>query len=136
MNDRGFRPPSVHSRFARAMFFWSGILATIFYRAIIFFNGHSQLWVNILWYAGTIGFIIYFAHRYQVAKSRARLIAERDLRKKIESLHDLSQDDKSAVEYIFRSLEVSKEKWNYIVIFASSGFALVVGFLLDFVLKK
>lgn len=127
--------PKTHSKFLREFFFWTGVAATLMYRAVVFFNGHSKLWVDILWYSGTVGFIIYFAHRYQISEARAKLITEHDLTRKVESLHEFSRDDKEAVTYIFSTLRSSKEKWNYIIIFVSSGAALLLGFFLEFIYK-
>lgn len=124
--------PKPHSPFVRHLFFWSGIIATVAYRAVIFFNGHSKFWVSALWYLGTVGFIVYFAHRYQISERRAKLIRQAGLDGKIAKLDGLSPDDQTSILYIFQTLESSKEKINYIVIFASSGLALVASIYLDF----
>jgi hypothetical protein len=52
--------PKVHSNLVRWLFFWSGIIATFAYRIIVIVNHFSKTWSLILWYIGTIGFIIYF----------------------------------------------------------------------------
>lgn len=87
----------------------------------------------IAWYIGTIGFIIYFLHRYQVSEKRAKLVEEHDLANKIHKSLPLTEEDKKVAEYIFKTLKSTKEKWNYIFIFAMSGIALVVGIYLDFI---
>lgn len=125
--------PKTHSSFARNLFFAVGIVATIAYRAIGVIENNTL--IHVLWYLGTIGFIIYFAHRYQVSRRRARLIAENDLEQKISQAGGLTDLDKASMEYIFRTLRSSKEKWNSVVIFVSSIIALVIGFYLDFIAK-
>jgi hypothetical protein len=125
--------PKTHSQFARNLFFAIGIVATIAYRAIGILD--DQTLVHILWYLGTIGFIIYFAHRYQVSKRRSRLITENDLERKISQVAGLSELDKASMEYIFHTLRSSKEKWNSVVIFVSSVIALIIGFYLDFIVR-
>ncbi len=125
--------PKVHSKSLRLFFFWSGIVATFSYRAIIIVNNYSYAWTQIFWYIGTIGFIIYFAHRYEISQKRANLIKKYQLAQKVKSLDGLSPDEKDALQYIFNTLQSSKEKWNYIFIFASSFVALILGFYLDFV---
>lgn len=127
--------PKIHSNTVRLFFFWTGILATFLYRAIVVVNNYSKFWAQMFWYVGTIGFIIYFAHRYQISQNRAKLIQEYDLDQKIKSLKELSPDEKDAIKYIFATLQSSKEKWNSIFIFVSSAVALVLGFYLDFVRK-
>lgn len=121
----------------RLFYFWSGIIATLAYRIIIVLNFYSTFWVKISWYAGTVGFIIYFIHRYDISSKRAKLIVQHKLREKMSNgeLDKLTSKDKKALGYILGTLVSTKEKWNYIVIFVLSGIALVLGFLFDFVFK-
>ncbi len=128
--------PKVHGKTIRLFFFWSGILATFCYRAIVVVNNYSQAWAQTFWYIGTIGFIFYFAHRYEISQRRAKLITQHQLVQKVKNLDGLSNEEKDALDYIFHTLESSKEKWNYIFIFASSFAALILGFYLDFVKGK
>lgn len=120
-----------HSASVRLFYFWTGIVATFTYRVIIILTNYSALWVKIFWYIGTIGFVIYFAHRYQISEKRVKLIKERSLEGKINSLTELDQTDREAMKYIFGTLTTSKEKWNYIVIFVLSGLSLIIGIYLD-----
>lgn len=127
--------PKVHSKILRLFFFWAGIIATFAYRAIVVVNNYSHFWAQIFWYIGTIGFIIYFIHRYQISENRARLIKEYGLDTKIKNIDGLKAEEKEAMEYIFTTLQSSKEKWNSIFIFASSFVALILGIYLDFIRK-
>jgi len=117
------------------MYFVCGIIATLAYRIVVVLNHLDPIYVQVAWYIGTIGFIIYFAHRYRVSQKRARIIAEHDLEQKVAQLQGLSEADKQSMEYIFGTLRSTKEKWNSIVIFVSSGIALFIGILIDFVFK-
>lgn len=121
--------PKPHSNFVRYLFFICGIIATLAYRAIVVINDREL--VQFMWYLGTIGFIIYFLHRYQISQTRARLITENDLDRKVESLA-LSETDKASMRYIFGTLRSTKERWNSIVIFVSSFVALLLGLYIDF----
>lgn len=123
--------PRPHSPLIRNLFFWSGISATVLYRAIIVLNHVSGVWPKAAWYAGTIGFILYFAHRYQISERRAKVIADRALLDKIHT-SGMPDDDKAAFEYVLGTLQSSKERWNYVTIFVSSGLALLAGLYLDF----
>lgn len=125
--------PKAHSRSLRLFFFWSGIIATFAYRIIVVVNNYNKFWAQIAWYVGTIGFVIYFAHRYQISEKRARLIQEHDLENKISKISSISEDDRTAMAYIFSTLKTSLEKWNYIFIFAASAVAFSLGIYLDFI---
>lgn len=122
-----------HSKATRMFYFWSGIIATLAYRIIIVLNSYDPVWVQVAWYIGTVGFVIYFIHRYDISEKRARIINDCDLENKVAGLKALSSDDKQAIKYIFTTLKSTKEKWNYIFIFALSGLALIAGILMDFV---
>ncbi len=121
-----------HSPIVREFFFWSGIIATFAYRIIVVVNNYSHFWAQIAWYIGTVGFIIYFIHRYQISMRRAKLIKELDLERKIAS-SGLVESDRQALEYILGTLKSSKEKWNFVFIFVASIVALIWGIYLDFI---
>lgn len=121
-----------HPNWLRAMYFWIGVIATIAYRIIVVLNNYNPIWVQIAWYIGTVGFIIYFIHRYQISELRQQLIIDHQLAAKIEREQKLSLDDRKALLYILKTLRSTREKWNYIVIFASSVIALIIGIWLDF----
>jgi len=121
----------------RLFYFWSGVVATLAYRAVIVLNFYSSTWVKISWYIGTIGFMIYFIHRFVISQKRSKLIIKHQLREKLatNTLADLSSDDKQALAYVLGTLISSKEKWNYYIIFVSSALALVAGIIFDFFIK-
>lgn len=108
------------------MVFYVGVIATIVYRIIIFLNRlPNHFWSDIAWYVGTIGFIWYFAHRYNIEENRWLIIKERNLEEKVSKGNALSSDDREVLVKTLHSLESSKAKWNYIVIFVISGLALL-----------
>jgi len=122
-----------HSKRLRLFFFWTGILSTFLYRAIIVLTNYSAAWTKAAWYVGTVGFVIYFAHRFQISEQREHLVVENKLIEKTSKLEGLSDDDRAAMEYIFKTLVSSKERWNYIFIFTTSGLAVLLGIYLDFI---
>ena len=124
--------PKAHNPALRLFFFWSGIIATLAYRLIIVLNQYSPEWVKISWYVGTIGFIIYFIHRYQISKKRVQMIKGQKLVEKMENQETLNDDDRNTIVYVLRTLRSSKEKWNYIWIFVLSIIALLIGLYYDF----
>lgn len=123
--------PQPHSPRYRNFFLWIGLIATIAYRVIIILEHVEGPWVKIMWYVGTIGFVLYFAHRYQITEIRSDLIRDRQLPDKIKN-SNLIADDRRALTYILGTLRSSKERWTYITIFVSSGLALLAGIYLDF----
>ncbi|MEK7637710.1 MAG: hypothetical protein AAB402_05015 [Patescibacteria group bacterium] len=125
--------PTLHRPASRAFFFWTGIVATIAYRAIIFFTDADPVILRVIWYIGTVGFVVYFLHRYDIAKRRTRVIRELNLAEKIPPLKELSDADRAGMQYLFATLQSSRERWNYYVIFASSVIALLAGLWMDFV---
>lgn len=125
---------TTHKKSTRLFFFWIGIIASFTYRIIIVLNYYSAFWVQIAWYIGTIGFIIYFIHRFQVSEKRAKIIAEHDLANKVDGM-PIADIDKQAMKYIFSTLRSSKERWNYIFIFTLSGIALLYGIIMDFIVQ-
>lgn len=114
----------------RVLVFWIGIIATLAYRVIIVVGHYSKDWSDILWYLGTIGFVWYFGHRYHIEQKHDRIIIERKLLEKVDSGRKLSADDTAALHYLLGSLVSSKSRWNYIIIFLASGFALVYDLIL------
>ncbi|MFA6253035.1 MAG: hypothetical protein WCV69_02090 [Patescibacteria group bacterium] len=126
----------VHSKSIRLFYFWVGIIATFAYRVIIVLNFYSNTWVKISWYIGTIGFIVYYIHRFDISKKRSRVIIEHRLREKLDQPEKLNEADHKALAYILDTLVSSKEKWNNYFIFILSGLALIAGILLDFVFKS
>ncbi len=127
----------IHHKWYRELIFWVGVIATIAYRIIIFLNYlPNHLWSDIVWYIGTIGFVWYFAHRYNIEIRRAKIIKERGLEAKAAKAEKLSDDDRQALVETLRSLQSSKAQLNYIVIFVASGLALVVDIVIRLGLFK
>ncbi len=129
-------PIKPHSKLTREFYFWSGIVATAAYRIIVVLNNYSPFWSTISWYVGTIGFIIYFAHRYQVSERRYELLKKYKLLSKIKRSSIFSAAEKDASEYILGTLLSTKERWNFIFIFVASTIALIWGLYLDVILLK
>ena len=116
--------PKLSPKWLRLVIFWIGIIATVTYRAIIIFNHYKiYFWSDVLWYIGTIGFLIYFWHRFQISERRVKVIKEQNLEEKIKR-SSLDLETKESVNYVIGGLSSSMEKWNYIAIFITSGLAL------------
>jgi hypothetical protein len=119
------------SSYYRVWIFIVGVIATIAYRAVVIVNHYSAFWVEVIWYIGTIGFIWYFGHRYNVENRRDKLIEKLELIKKVDSNRSFNAEDKNALLYVLKSLETSLAKWNYIAIFVFSGLAMAYAIYVD-----
>lgn len=120
-----------NSKTLRLFFFWSGVIATFAYRVIIVLNFYSPVWVQIAWYIGTVGFSIYFWHRYAVQKKRGLLVDQYQLTDVLKTASYTSQEQKQALEYLVSTSKTSKSKYNSLFIFLLSVLALIVGIILD-----
>ena len=117
----------------RLFFFWVGIIATVAYRIIIVLNFYSPLWVKVSWYIGTIGFILYFGHRYNIARKRAKLVEDYNLIETVQQADCVDVQKKEALFYLVKTSLTSKSRWNSAVIFVLSLSALIIGVILDFI---
>jgi hypothetical protein len=115
----------------RLFFFGAGIIATVAYRIIIVLNLYSPLWVKIAWYIGTVGFVLYFGHRYNIAKKRANLVKDYKLIEAVDKADCFDPQKKLALRYLVETSLTSKSKWNAGIIFILSFAALLVGIFMD-----
>lgn len=121
-------------KLVRLFFFWAGIIATVAYRIIIVLNFYSPLWVKISWYIGTVGFVLYFGHRYNVARKRAKLVKDYRLIEVVQKAECVDEQKKKALYYLVKTSLTSKSRWNSAIIFMLSVSALITGLILDFLL--
>jgi hypothetical protein len=91
------------------------------------------MWVEVAWYIGTVGFVWYFIHRYNIENKRDYLIENLELAKKIENKEELSDEERNAAVYILKGLKTSLAKWNYIAIFVFSTIALLYAIYQDLI---
>ena len=91
-----------NSKAIRLSFFIIGIVATLAYRIIILLNFYSPYWVKVSWYIGTIGFILYFGHHFNIQRKRAKLILDYNL---IEAMNKINVKgkQKQALNYIIKT---------------------------------
>ncbi len=118
----------------RLFFFWAGIIATIAYRIIIVLDRYSSFWMKVSWYIGTVGFILYFGHRYNVARKRAKLVEDYGLIEAVQQAGGIGAKKKKALHYLVKTSLTSKSRWNSAIIFMLSVLALITGIILDFLI--
>ena len=115
------------SKILRWFYFITGIVATLAYRIIFLLD---PFWVKVVWYVGTIGFMIYFGHRVQVETKRAKLVQEYDLVKAIQE-SNIDEEKKPALSYLTETSLTSKARFNSAFIFVSSLVVFVASLAID-----
>ncbi len=112
-------------------YFWIGLISAILLRLIIIADYYNGILAKALFYLGVIGYLVFFAHRYHIATRRVGVLTNLELLNKIKDKTPLNEEDYRGLEYIMWSLSVSKERINYLVIFAFSVIAIVLSLALD-----
>ena len=92
---------------------------------------YSPLWVKIAWYVGTIGFVLYFGHRFNVARKRAKLVKDYELVETVDKANCIDPQKKLALHYLVKTSLTSKSRWNSAIIFIVSLLALLMGIFID-----
>lgn len=110
------------SSFLRFFYFTSGVVATIAYRIVLWLN---PFWIQVAWYVGTIGFIIYFGHRMIIETKRANLVKDNQLVDVLKN-SDIPEEKKEMLIYLAETSATSKARFNSLFIFAASVFVLIV----------
>lgn len=114
------------------MYFWVGLISALLLRLVIIADHYGDVYARILWYLGVVGYLWFFAHRYHIGKRRFGVIRDLGLLEKIDRREALAEEDFEGLNYIMWSISVSKERLNYLVIFAFSVIAIVLSLALDF----
>jgi hypothetical protein len=112
-------------------YFWIGLVSAVLLRLIIIADYYNGVLAKALFYLGVVGYLIFFSHRYHVATRRVTVLKNLELLKKIEAREQLSDNDYEGLEYVLWSLSVSKERMNYLTIFAFSIIAIIVSLMFD-----
>ncbi len=101
-----------------------GLTGALSIRLILIARLYNPELVRIYWYIGVIGNMLFFLFRTFITWRRRRLILAMDIMDKLKKRKTLSEQDYVALEYLVSSLYVSKERWNYFVIFFFSMLAI------------
>ena len=113
-------------------FFVLGILSSLAIRLIILLRHVNPGFIRPTWYAGVMGYIVFFAYRYYITTKRKSLIIKHDLIRKINNIQEIDAGDKELLEYIVTSIVKSKEHINYMFIFVSSIIAIIIDLILEY----
>ena len=113
-------------------FFVLGIVSSLAIRLIILFRHINPDFIRPTWYAGVVGYIVFFAYRYYITSKRKSLILKHDLIRKINNIQEIDSGDRELLEYIVTSIVKSKEHINYMFIFISSIVAIIIDLVLEY----
>ncbi len=125
------RPPHTVSRSTVYGFFLLGLLSAVAFRVIIVFQHIEPSWVRPVWYAGVIGYLVFFLYRYAISRKRKKAIKEYGLIEKVKANACLSEEDREVVTYLLSSIEKSMEDVNYYIIFMLSILAIIADIVLS-----
>ena len=128
--------PAGYSMTVIKFYFWIGLVSAALLRVILIADHYSDLLAKVLWYLGVLGYLWFFAHRYHIAKRRYGVISDLGLLDKIQSREPFTEKDFEGLNYVMWSLSVSKERMNYLVIFAFSVIAIILSLILDLGIVK
>ena len=113
-------------------FFLLGIATAIAFRALIVIDHVQPTWVRPVWYFGVLGNFVFFFYRFRVSEKRKRAVDEYQLIEKIQSGAVLTPMDREILVYILRSIKLSPENINYLIIFLFSLLAIALDLALSF----
>ena len=105
--------------------FGVGLTGAISLRLILVAKAYKPELITLFWYVGVCGNMVFFMFRSYVSRRRKRTIEELRLLEKLEEKRPLSEEDLQALRYLVASLKVSKERWNYTIIFIFSLAAIL-----------
>lgn len=108
------------------LFMVIGLISAVAFRALTILGHLNPPLVRPVWYAGVIGYILFFAYRYYITEKRRKVIRQHQLIQKVQSPGCLSDEDRVLVQYLLQSISKSKENINYLFIFALSVVAIAV----------
>ncbi len=113
-------------------YFVLGLATAIAFRALIVIDHVQPAWVRPVWYFGVLGNLVFFFHRFRISEKRKRAVAEYELIEKIQSRAELSSMDREVIVYLLRSIKLSPENINYLIIFLFSFLAIAMDLALSF----
>ncbi len=100
--------------------FGVGLTAAISLRLILVAKVYRPELISLFWYIGVCGNMLFFSFRTYITHRRRRVIRELALLEKLKKRNELQESDWEALYYIVSSVYVSKERFNYLIIFIFS----------------
>ena len=116
--------PSIAPAYKIYCYFILGLATAIAFRALIVLDHIQPTWVRPVWYFGVLGNFVFFFYRFRVSVRRKKAVSDFQLIEKIQSGDALTAIDREVVIYILRSIKLSPENINYLIIFLFSLVAI------------
>lgn len=118
---------------ASTFFFIIGLVAIVAVRAVTILAHVKPFYGQIAWYIGVLGFILYFAYKYKIDRSRAASIRQNGLIEKMMQGRSIEKEDREMIGAVLCAISSRKDSISYLMIFLSSAIVLVVAVYLDFI---
>ena len=116
-------------------YFILGLATAIAFRALIVIDHIQPTWVRPVWYFGVLGNFVFFLYRFRVSARRKKAVNEFQLIENILSFYPLTAIDQEVLIYILRSIKLSPENINYLIIFLFSLLAIGLDISLSYFVK-
>jgi len=107
-------------------------VATVAIRLVTVLMNAHPIYGKISWYIGVGGFLLFFLYKFNINRSLAKIINQKNLIDKTNGLKPLSKEEYSLIANILCNLKSEKERINYFFIFAISTVALLLAIYFDF----
>jgi hypothetical protein len=107
-------------------FFVLGLFSAFMFRILIVFTSWQPQWFRPVWYAGVLGYVLFFGFRFYISRKRRKVITTFGLAEKLEGREPLGEEDRKALLYLVHSIRKSRENINYLFIFVLSCLAIVL----------
>ena len=120
------KTPVVSSLGITWIFFSIGILSAVAFRFLIILHHLNPAMVRPVWYAGIIGYTLFFLFRYRISLKRKKAVNDYRLLDKVTNGEPFEGDTREAAKYLFNSISRSKEDINYLVIFILSIITVLI----------
>ena len=127
--------PSIAPAYKIYSYFILGLATAIAFRALIVIDHIHPTWVRPVWYFGVLGNFVFFFYRFRVSVRRKKAVNEFQLIEKIQSGDSLTAIDREVIIYILRSIKLSPENINYLIIFLFSLLAIGLDIVLFYYVK-
>ena len=127
--------PAISPAYKIYGFFVLGLATAIAFRALIVLDHVQPTWVRPVWYFGVLGNFVFFYHRFKISEKRKKAVTQHKLIEKIQVEEVLSSTDREVLIYILRSIKLSPEDINYLIIFLFSLLAIALDLALSYFLN-
>ena len=114
------------------VFFIIGLVAAFAVRLVVVFMNFNMLYARIAWYVGVLGFLVFFLYKFNIDRTRSRLLEQHGLVEKMDRREPLSKEEYSLVGSILCSLRSKKDRINYFIIFSTSVVVILFALYQDF----